>query len=97
MENADFDRVLGLGGQRRQETKGKTRRGGKPAARRSPGDAPMGLSIAMSSCLTRATGPAPSRSSLNRKERAKQRRALRDLLGLSESADRRTAAASALI
>ena len=32
MENADFDRILGLGGQRRHETKGKTRRGGKPAA-----------------------------------------------------------------
>jgi len=43
MENADFDRILGLGGQRRQETKGKTRRGGKPAARRSPGDRACGI------------------------------------------------------
>jgi hypothetical protein len=36
------------------------------------------LSIAMSSCLTRATGPAPSRSTLNRKERAKRRKVVRD-------------------
>src|ERR1700719_5275911 len=43
MENADFDRILGLGGQCRQETKGKTRRGGKPAARRSPGDRAYGI------------------------------------------------------
>ena len=43
MENADFDRILGLGGQRRQETKGKTRRSGKPAARRSPGDRAYGI------------------------------------------------------
>jgi hypothetical protein len=43
MENADFDRILGLGGQRRQETKGKTRRGGKPPARRSPGDRAYGI------------------------------------------------------
>jgi hypothetical protein len=43
MENADFDRILGLGGQCRQETEGKTRRGGKPAARRSPGDRAYGI------------------------------------------------------
>ena len=32
MENADFDRVFGLGGQRRRQAQGKTRRGCKPAA-----------------------------------------------------------------
>ena len=32
MENADFDRLVGLCGQCRSEAEGKTRRSGKPAA-----------------------------------------------------------------
>ena len=51
MENSDLDRILGLGGQCRRKAKGKTGRGGKPAAApRSPCDRANGdLSIAMSS------------------------------------------------
>jgi hypothetical protein len=64
MENADLDCILGPGGQRRQQAKGKTRRGGKPAAApRPPGDRVYGIEHRDVLCLTRATGPAPSRGS----------------------------------
>ena len=32
MQDADLDRVVGLGGQCRRKAEGETRRGGKPAA-----------------------------------------------------------------
>ena len=51
MQNADLDGVLGAGGKRRREAKGKSGRSGKPAA--SPGRlaaASLDLCIAMSLC-----------------------------------------------
>ena len=101
MENADFDRILGLGGQRRQETKGKTkgktRRGGKPAVRRSPGDRACG--IEHRDVLVFDARDRPGTVPLEPKSQgACQAAAGHKRLGEQpESANRRSAAALALI
>ena len=62
MEDADLDRVLGLGGNRRRQPERKPGRGGEPPARRSVAGRPHSdVSIAMSSLLTRANSLRSSR------------------------------------
>ena len=97
MENADFDRILGLGGQCRQETKGKTRRGGKPAARRSPGDRACG--IEHRDVLVFDARDRPGAVPLEPKSQGACQAAAghKRLGGLRESANRRSTVALALI
>jgi hypothetical protein len=97
MYNGDFDLILSLGGQRRQQTKGKTRRGGKPAARRSPGDRAYG--IEHRDVLVFDARDRPGTVPLEPKSQGACQAAkrLKGLVGRYESANRRTAAALALI
>ena len=97
MENADFDRILGLGGQRRQETKGKTRRGGKPAARRSPGDRAYGIEHRDVLVFDARDRPGTVPHQPKSQGACQAANGHKGLDGQSELAERRSAAALALI
>ncbi len=78
MQNADFDRVLGLGGHCHHKAESQTGRGRKPAAASRP---PSGRAIGVEHrdvlCLTRNGPGAIPLNKVNGKERAKLWRDLR--------------------